>query len=80
ALRAARLNLEYTRITAPVSGRISRAEVTVGNVVNPGAANAPLTTLVSVAKVYASFDVDEQSFLKYVTPARAAGTTVPVEL
>ncbi|AYR22561.1 efflux RND transporter periplasmic adaptor subunit [Herbaspirillum rubrisubalbicans] len=80
ALRAARLNLEYTRITAPVSGRISRAEVTVGNVVNPGAGNAPLTTLVSVAKVYASFDVDEQSFLKYVNPARAAGTTVPVEL
>jgi len=80
ALRAARLNLEYTRITAPVSGRISRAEVTVGNVVNPGAASAPLTTLVSVAKVYASFDVDEQSFLKYVNPARAAGTSVPVEL
>ncbi|MBB5392705.1 MULTISPECIES: efflux RND transporter periplasmic adaptor subunit [unclassified Herbaspirillum] len=80
AVRAARLNLEYTQITAPVSGRISRAEVTVGNVVNPGSANAPLTTLVSVAKVYASFDVDEQSFLKYVNPARAAGTAVPVYL
>ena len=80
ALRAARLNLEYTQITAPVSGRISRAEVTVGNVVNPGSANASLTTLVSVAKVYASFDVDEQSFLKYVNPARAAGTSVPVSL
>jgi len=80
ALRAARLNLEYTSITAPVSGRISRAEVTVGNVVNPGSANAPLTTLVSVAKVYASFDVDEQSFLNYVSPARAAGTAVPVYL
>lgn len=80
ALRVARLNLEYTQITAPVAGRISRAEVTVGNVVNPGSANAPLTTLVSVAKVYASFDVDEQSFLKYVNPARAAGTSVPVAL
>ena len=80
AVRAARLNLEYTQITAPVSGRISRAEVTVGNVVNPGSANAPLTTLVSVAKVYASFDVDEQSFLKYVNPARAAGASVPVYL
>ncbi|MCA1324502.1 efflux RND transporter periplasmic adaptor subunit [Herbaspirillum sp. alder98] len=80
ALRAARLNLEYTQITAPVSGRISRAEVTVGNVVNPGSANASLTTLVSVSKVYASFDVDEQSFLKYVNPARAAGTSVPVSL
>ncbi|MBP0598538.1 efflux RND transporter periplasmic adaptor subunit [Herbaspirillum sp. LeCh32-8] len=80
AVRAARLNLEYTQITAPVSGRISRAEVTVGNVVNPGSGNAPLTTLVSVAKVYASFDVDEQSFLKYVNPARAAGANVPVDL
>ncbi len=37
ALTSARLNLEYTRITAPVSGRISRAEVTVGNIVAAGA-------------------------------------------
>ncbi|MFL9924767.1 efflux RND transporter periplasmic adaptor subunit [Herbaspirillum lusitanum] len=80
ALRVARLNLEYTQIVAPVAGRISRAEVTVGNVVTAGAGTVPLTTLVSVAKVYASFDVDEQSFLRYVNPARAAGTSVPVYL
>lgn len=80
ALRIAKLNLEYSQIVAPISGRISRAEVTVGNVVNPGSANAPLTTLVSVSKVYASFDVDEQSFLKYVNPARTKGTAVPVSL
>ncbi len=72
ALKSARLNLEYTQITAPVSGRISRAEVTQGNVVAAGAGSAPLTTLVSVSRVYASFDVDEQSFLKFVNPARAA--------
>jgi membrane fusion protein, multidrug efflux system len=81
ALTSARLNLEYTRITAPVSGRISRAEVTVGNIVAAGAGTTPLTTLVSVAKIYAAFDVDEQSFLKYVNPARAAGgEPVPVFL
>lgn len=80
ALKAAKLNLEYTQITAPVAGRISRAEVTVGNVVAVGAGSAPLSTLVSVSQVYASFDVDEQSFLKYVSPAQAKNAQVPVFL
>lgn len=81
ALTAAKLNLEYTRITAPVSGRISRAEVTEGNIVAAGAGTTPLTTLVSMDRIYAAFDVDEQSFLKYVNPARAAGgEPVPVFL
>lgn len=79
-LESAKLNLGYTRIEAPVDGRVSRAEVTVGNVVNAGAQSVALTTLVSVAEMYASFDVDEQTFLKYVNPARAAGTDVPVQL
>jgi len=80
AVESARLDLEYTRITAPVSGRISRARITVGNVVSAGAASEPLTTLVSVDRMYASFDVDEQSFLKYVNPALARGAPVSVEL
>src|SRR5450830_829024 len=80
ALRVAKLNLDYTQITAPVSGRISRAEVTVGNIVSVGSSTPPLSTLVSVAKMYAAFDVDEQSFLKYVNPARAQGTQVAVYL
>ncbi len=80
ALKAARLNLEYTQITAPVAGRISRAEVTVGNVIAVGTSSPPLSTLVSVSQVYASFDVDEQSFLKYVNPAQAKNTQVPVFL
>lgn len=71
ALDLARLNLGYTRITAPVSGRVSRAEVTEGNVVAAGATSQPLTTLVSVSHIYASFDVDEQSFLKFINPARS---------
>jgi len=80
ALDYARLNLGYTRIEAPVDGRVSRAEVTVGNVVAAGASSVPLTTLVSVSRMYASFDVDEQSFLRYVNAARARGAEVPVEL
>lgn len=75
ALEVARLNVTYTRIVAPVSGRVSRAEITVGNLVAPGA-NAPaLTTVVSVSPVYASFDIDEQSYLRYTAPdATGAGT------
>jgi len=80
ALKAAKLNLEYTQITAPVAGRISRAEVTVGNVIAVGGNSPPLSTLVSVSQVYASFDVDEQSFLKYVNPAQAKNSQVPVFL
>jgi multidrug efflux system membrane fusion protein len=81
ALDIARLNLGYTHIYAPVSGQVSRAEVTQGNLVAAGASSVPLTTLVSVDHIYASFDVDEQSFLKYVNPARTGkGAPVPVDL
>ncbi|PTB20299.1 efflux transporter periplasmic adaptor subunit [Trinickia symbiotica] len=79
ALETARINLGYTKIVAPVSGRVSRAEVTLGNVVSAGASSVPLTTLVSVSPIYASFDVDEQTYLKYIGRART-GTSVPVEL
>jgi multidrug efflux system membrane fusion protein len=80
-LESAQLNLEHTRIVAPISGRVSRAEVTPGNVVAAGAGSTPLTTLVSVSRLYASFDVDEQSFLKFVNPARVSGdAAVPVHL
>nr|MBF0684492.1 efflux RND transporter periplasmic adaptor subunit [Pseudomonas sp.] len=72
AVATAELDLEHTRIVAPVSGRVSRAEVTEGNIVAAGAASPPLTTLVSVDRMYASFEVDEQSFLAFVNPARKA--------
>ncbi|MGY8526949.1 efflux RND transporter periplasmic adaptor subunit [Paracidovorax citrulli] len=68
ALEAARLNLAYTRIAAPVTGRVSRAEITVGNLVAAGASSPPLTTVVSVSPVYASFEIDEQSYLRYTAP------------
>ena len=79
-LDAARLNLEYTRVTAPIDGRVSRAEITVGNVVEPGLGSHALTSLVSTATLYAAADVDEQTYLKYGEPVRAAGTAVPVGL
>lgn len=66
-LHIARLNLEYTRIRAPFGGRISHVEVTEGNLVTAGE-SAPLTTLVTSDRLYASFDVDEKNFLKYVDP------------
>ncbi len=71
ALASAALDLEHTRVVAPISGRVSRAEVTQGNVVNAGPGAAPLTSLVSISRMYASFDLDEQSFLKFVHPAGA---------
>lgn len=77
-VESARLNLEYTRITAPVAGKLSRAEVTVGNVVAAGAGTPPLTTLVSMARMYAAFDVDEQSFLAVINGKQ--GAAVPVHL
>lgn len=78
AVSAARINLAYTQVTAPVAGRVSRAELTVGNIVSAGA-NAPLlTTLVSVSPIYASFNVDEQTYLRYLR--QSARSTVPVSL
>jgi multidrug efflux system membrane fusion protein len=59
ALQLARLNLSYTQVRAPVSGRVGRLEVTVGNLVAAGPAAPVLTTLVSVSPIYASFDADE---------------------
>lgn len=79
ALRIAKLNLEFSQIRAPIDGRMSRAEVTVGNLVTANA-GAPLTTLVSSDKIYASFDVDEQTFLKYINPARSGKQALPVHL
>ncbi len=70
ALDSAALNLEFTRVTAPISGRISRALVTSGNFVTNG--QTPLTTLVSLDPIYVSFDGDEQEYLKYSKVAREA--------
>src|SRR5690606_10202112 len=62
----ARLDVDYTRIRAPISGRISRSEVTAGNVVKAGGDAAPLTSIVTLDPIYASFNVDEQTLLRYL--------------
>jgi RND family efflux transporter MFP subunit len=82
ALDAAALNLEFTRVTAPISGRISRALVTSGNFVTNG--QTALTTLVSLDPIYVSFDGDEQEYLKYIRAvhqaAEAHDTRNPVQV
>jgi RND family efflux transporter MFP subunit len=62
----AALNLEYSRVIAPVSGRVSRYVVTVGNLIQSGDQNGGtlLTTIVSVDPMYAYFDVDERTVLR----------------
>ena len=70
ALDSAALNLEFTRLTAPIAGRISRALVTSGNYVASGV--TPLTTLVSLDPIYVTFDGDEQAYLRYGKLARAS--------
>lgn len=66
ALETAKLNLGYTHITAPISGKIGRAEITIGNLVQTGA-NAPiLTTIVTYSPIYTSFEIDEQTYNDFV--------------
>src|SRR5436190_6462322 len=64
ALQSARLNLGYTQVRAPVSGRVGKLEITVGNLVPAGPGAPVLTTLVSVNPIYASFDADEHVVLR----------------
>ena len=84
AVEAAQLNLQFTDIKAPVSGRIGTEQVTVGNLVQ--ADSTLLTTLVSVDPIYAYFNVDERSVLKYQQLVRegklpdARSAEVPVYL
>ncbi|MGB4246175.1 MAG: efflux RND transporter periplasmic adaptor subunit [Pseudohongiellaceae bacterium] len=59
---SAELNLDYAHVKAPFAGRIGRAEVTVGNVIEAGP-NAPLlASIVSTDRLYAEFDVDESTY------------------
>ncbi|SEQ06104.1 membrane fusion protein, multidrug efflux system [Solimonas aquatica] len=67
AVEAARLDLDFTRVTAPIDGRVSRAAVTAGNYVAAG--QTVLTSVVSVDPIYVYFDSDEQSYLKYAGQA-----------
>ncbi len=79
ALNQAKLDLEYAHISAPISGRVGRAELTVGNVVDAGV-NAPvLTQIVANDKLYAEFNVDEATYVQLVRNTQDV-QAMPVEL
>lgn len=66
AVDAAKLNLEFTRITSPITGRVGKAAITAGNLVTGGSNSAAvLTTVVSIDPIYVTFEGDEQIYLKY---------------
>jgi multidrug efflux system membrane fusion protein len=79
-LESAQLNLEFTEIRAPIDGRMSRAELTEGNLVR--ADDSRLTSIVSTDEVYAYFDIDESVYLKYaaLTKSGEVGEAAPVYL
>ena len=68
AVESAKLNLTFTQVTSPIIGRIGREQVTVGNLVQ--ADSTLLTNIVSVDPIYAYFNVDERSILKYQQQVR----------
>jgi multidrug efflux system membrane fusion protein len=85
-LATARLDLEHTEVRAPISGRVSRAFVTAGNLVSgaPGAATL-LTTIVTTGDAYVYADIDESALLKFNRIARdnhqlLEGGRVPVDM
>lgn len=73
SLRAAELNLGYTQVRAPITGRAGRIEVTPGNLVDAGSSAPVLTTLVSEDPIYASFDADEGSVADAVASLPSGG-------
>ena len=72
AVEAAKLDVEFTQVTAPVSGRVGRKLVSEGNLITGGVGSQGtlLTTLVSLDPIYVYFEADEGSFLKYTRLAR----------
>jgi membrane fusion protein, multidrug efflux system len=65
---AAQLNLAYTRVISPIDGRVSKADITLGNLVD---ASSVLTSVVSTSRIYASFDGDEDTYLRVRSQARS---------
>ncbi|MFS2225822.1 efflux RND transporter periplasmic adaptor subunit [Pantoea sp. B65] len=86
AVDMAQLNLDFTKVTAPIDGRASRAMITEGNLVTAGDSASVLTTVVSQNTVYVYFDIDEATFLRYQGLARAGQaaseqqSALPVEM
>ena len=88
-LELAKLDVEFSRVTAPVAGRASKAQVTAGNLVVVGATGGPLlTTIVSLDPLYVNFDADERALIRVQkariaqvgksTPENARAANIPV--
>lgn len=73
ALAAAELDMEFTRVTAPISGRVGQVLVTEGNYVTNGV--TPLTTIVSTNPLQVYFDVDERTYLRSLAADRTRATS-----
>ena len=70
-VNAAQLNVEFTQVRAPISGRISRNLVSVGNLITGGTTQSTLlTTIVSLDPIYCYFEADERSYLRGIRQAR----------
>ena len=81
--RQAKLNLDYAYIKAPFDGRVGRAEITVGNLVQANQSPPVLTTLVAQDSIYADFDVDEQTYIRQIRGQAQTSDQerkIPVEL
>jgi multidrug efflux system membrane fusion protein len=81
ALTTAKLDLGYTQVRAPVSGRVGKIEITLGNLVAAGPTAPVLTRLVSIDPIYASFDADENAVTKALhdLPDHAGGTRTAIQ-
>ena len=77
ALHAAKLELGYTEVRAPVSGRVGKVEITTGNLVAAGSTSPALTTLVSVDPIYAGFNVSEETVAKALAALPASTDALP---
>lgn len=81
AVRAARLDLEYTRVTAPISGRVSDRRADPGNLVAGGSSAADvLTTIVSTSPIHFAFDASEAILLRYQRSGRNGPAPIQVRL
>ncbi|MEM6680427.1 MAG: efflux RND transporter periplasmic adaptor subunit, partial [Pseudomonadota bacterium] len=73
ALVSARLNLGFTQIHAPVTGRISDDAISAGNLIAAGAGAEVLTTIVSLDPIHFVFDASEQQYLEYMRATAESG-------
>ena len=71
----AQLDLEYSKITAPMAGRTSRAMLSEGNLVNAGGSDPVLTTIVSIDPIQVYFTIDERALQRYQKDRAKAGQT-----